>query len=100
MILFLILFMVIIHKACKKHSNAKLDTLGDIVGLFMVSFILMSLSMWPLLALMHGGFTFPQQATTTMRVIAASITCAVWYVLLWHRPIVYIRERFFKKDTK
>jgi hypothetical protein len=61
----------------QRHGKWQNQGLGDYIAIAMASFLLLSLTMWPLLALMNNGFSFPQQATDTQRMIAASISCVL-----------------------
>lgn len=87
--------MGILAVSMKRHGNWKgMDGLGDFIAWAMVSFFLLSLTMWPIVAAFHGGFSFPQQATQEQRFYSAVIACAIWFILLYWRPQVALRKWF------
>lgn len=93
--------MGILAVSMKRHGSWHgILNLSDFLAWAMASFFILSLTMWPIVAFLHGGFTFPQQATQEQRFYAAVITCAIWFVLLYWRPQVALLKWFRNLDKK
>lgn len=87
--------MAVLIISMQRHGKWQNQGLGDYIAIAMASFTLLSLTMWPLLALMNG-FSFPQQATGTQRMVAASISCVLWFVGLYWRPQMILWRKIRK----